>query len=254
VVSFAFTMIPFMMMALALSFSILHLWIRGPNQLAPIRWFQRFKTKDLLDLLHYSYLRRKSWTSPVHLSGYCASNNTIEVHIQTSECQTHLVLCCSCHLAILSIFNPLFLRDSEQCHIKKHFGVSWLCFRVRLINHCWHLHQIKGQMPQTHPSLLTLLHCLWILFCCFPTGTMCCPTLVAYCSTIGNHSDSWQQLLQHLNHKLVGVPWTIPESYPPYKLDDFISSFDPLAIRVVDQLFNPSQPGPSLIIFLRHKS
>jgi len=73
---------------------------------------------------------------------------------------------------------------------------------------------------------------------------MCCPTLGAYCSTIGNHSDSWQ-LHQHLSAKSVAVPWTIPESYPAWQLDHLISSFDPLAIHAVEQLFNPLQPGPS---------
>ena len=116
-----------------------------------------------------------------------------------------------------SLILPLLLTSLESIHVTKHFSdVSWLCFRVRLINQCKRRTKLKRHVPPSRPSRLPAVYC--------PTGI--------------DIFDNW--LVENHFSPISTVPtWKIPTSYPARAFRAFTRTFDPLAIyHMINQLFD----------------
>ena len=109
----------------------------------------------------------------------------------------------------------MLLTSSDMGHLTKHFSdVSRLCFRVRLINQCRRRVRKKRRAPLSHPSRLSGL----------------------FCSSIEN-INHWFPEFEHSSTASAVPPWSIQAHYPIRAFEIFTSSFDPLAIHHINQLF-----------------
>jgi len=206
-------MIP--IMSLGIIFSIILLWMRVQHHHFTLICRPRLNLKNSLIS---SYFFFQIWYEYFGVSQFFLQHTCHTVLLPIIRGVRNQILfkfiffAASTFYTFTSLFVPMLLTSSDMGHLTKHFSdVSWLCFRVRLINQCRRRVRKKRCVPLSHPSRLSGL----------------------FCSSIEN-INHWFPEFKHSSTASAVPPWSIQAHYPIRAFEIFTSSFDPLAIHHIN--------------------